>query len=95
MKITKKGDLERVKRITDTTGLFRCGFCGCEFEAESSEYESHKRETSIQMYRGVVFDEYYSCKCPTCGNVAYTYKTKGKQALLCEAQTAGEMAWEH
>ncbi len=55
MKIIKHGDLNRLKEIK----LFKCKACGCEFEADNTEY---KHEYSQRDNCG-----WYAIECPTCG----------------------------
>lgn len=52
MKILKHGDH---RRIYDTK-TFRCGHCGCEFEANKTEYKCDTQYNEI----------YYYCVCPEC-----------------------------
>lgn len=59
MKIIKQGNLEQLKKIKH----FICARCGCEFEADTTEYK-----------QGNQYNEtYYYMKCPTngCENMAY------------------------
>lgn len=53
MKVIVPGDLTKIKH----TKKFHCPDCGCLFEADEDEYE----------HESYVWDEYYACKCPTCG----------------------------
>lgn len=55
MKILKPG------KRPDTTLLFKCQWCGCEFEADDREYII---EPFITI-KGFVYKAYRSC--PTCG----------------------------
>jgi len=54
MKIIKQGDLYRLKEIK----RFKCKACGCEFEADNTEY---RRDYSQRENCG-----WYAIKCPTC-----------------------------
>ena len=60
MKIIKQGDLNRLKEIK----RFKCKACGCEFEADNTEY---KRQYSQRENCG-----WYEIKCPTCHSWATT-----------------------
>lgn len=56
MKIIKQGNLEKIRRPV----IFKCHNCGCEFEADNTEYE----------YAGTQYNEaYYQCFCPCCKTV--------------------------
>ena len=52
MKIIKQGDPRRLRYPK----LFKCYDCGCEFEADNTEYE---------LTEGPVGSGYF-CKCPCC-----------------------------
>ena len=54
MKIIKQGDLSRLKEIK----RFTCKACGCEFEADNTEY---RRDYDQRENCG-----WYTIKCPTC-----------------------------
>lgn len=58
MKIIKQGDLSRLRHPM----LFTCSKCGCEFEADDSEYE-HRDHGPL--------GEEYMCICPCCDERAY------------------------
>ena len=55
MKILKHGNLEKLKQIKH----FTCRKCGCELEADNTEYKKRAGEYNTT--------EYY-IKCPDCGN---------------------------
>lgn len=57
MKIIIPGDATRLKKIKS----FTCKECGCVFEADKTEYRSESQYN----------EEYYACKCPTCGQWVY------------------------
>ena len=42
---------------------FECNYCGCVFEAGYDEYKYSGSQYNV---------EYYECKCPECGNKAYS-----------------------
>lgn len=63
MKILREGNLK--KNRPDI--FFHCYECGCEFIAESGEYQY-----AVTSYN----ESYYSCKCPYCGNKAYGSETQ-------------------
>ena len=46
----------------DLSKVFKCNRCGCEFRANSNEYE-----TAFFHMNGL----YYECKCPCCKNKVY------------------------
>ena len=54
MEIIKPGNLNKLKQIM----CFECRKCGCIFTADNTEYEIDDQYNQ----------EYYACKCPTCGN---------------------------
>lgn len=58
MEIIKQGDLSRLKN----TKRFQCTYCGCQFLADSNEYES------CGMWRNL---QTYGCKCPCCDSRVY------------------------
>ena len=58
MKIIKEGDIKLLKRVK----RFECPDCGCIFEADKGEYQCGSQYNQ----------EYYSCKCPTCGRWTHT-----------------------
>ena len=66
MKIIKPGDPEK----TLCHKNFTCLKCGCEFIADSTEYEHAGMQYNIQYYR---------CKCPCCGTLIYMdeHSTRG------------------
>ena len=64
MKIIKHGNPERLKEVM----IFTCEYCGCEFEADNTEYE-----VSHDIYHN---DKYYSVKCPECNNTVHNAKEK-------------------
>lgn len=55
MIIYKKG------KPTVSNVKFYCKRCGCEFEADKSEY-------SKEFYRNLII---YACECPNCGRLVY------------------------
>ena len=59
MKIIRKG------YIPTETKTFKCGYCGCIFQAEKSEYRV--ADQLAYLHDGISAD----CNCPTCGRVAY------------------------
>lgn len=61
MEIIRKGDLRRLKHIK----RFYCRDCGCVFDADNTEYQ----------YDNQYNEEYWYCKCPTCGRNAYDTKS--------------------
>ena len=67
MKIIKQGmskaEIEKIKNIVKR---FKCGTCGCIFEADKTEYESEEE------YR---YTTYY-CKCPNCGDNAFELRMR-------------------
>ena len=52
MKIIKEGNLELLKQIR----RFKCGLCGCIFEADNTEYKTDNQYNHT----------YYTCDCPCC-----------------------------
>lgn len=65
MKIIKHGDLEKLKQIKH----FICQKCGCELEADNTEYQSRQVEYN---------DIGYFIKCPDCGYEIWWYKDNEK-----------------
>lgn len=59
MKILKHGTPQKVKRI------FCCSNCGCEFEAEDTEYE-----TITHGHIDGSLSNRYFCQCPECFDMA-------------------------
>ena len=57
MKIIQNGN---PKLVFSATKRFRCGSCGCVFEAEKDEYQSDTQYNEV----------YFHCKCPECGKNA-------------------------
>lgn len=57
MKIIKHG---RPETVLNTVKRFKCGSCGCVFEADKEEYTSGTQYNEI----------YFQCKCPECGKFA-------------------------
>lgn len=55
MIIYKKG------KPTVSNAKFYCKRCGCEFEADKSEYTK-------EFYRNLII---YACECPNCGRLVY------------------------
>lgn len=47
---------------------FCCGRCGCEFEADMSEYKAASQIAYI--HDGITAE----CKCPSCKATAYAYE---------------------
>lgn len=66
MKIIKHGDLEKLKQIKH----FICQKCGCELEADNTEYQSRQVEYN---------DIGYFIKCPDCGYEIYWFKSNEKK----------------
>ncbi|MCM1168169.1 MAG: hypothetical protein NC401_19465 [Ruminococcus sp.] len=60
MTVLKEGDPDRAKQLVSKTRRFKCGRCGCVFEADKGEYQPG------QQYN----DVYFFCKCPCCGEQA-------------------------
>ena len=60
MRIIKQGDLNRLKEIK----RFECKACGCEFEADNTEYNHQYSQREMCSW--------YEIKCPTCGSWATT-----------------------
>ena len=56
MEILEHGNPEESKQ----TKVFKCGNCGCKFNADEDEYEYAGR-----------YEDYYYCECPECLNKAY------------------------
>lgn len=71
MKILKEGNLKRLKRPL----IFDCETCGCEFEADNTEYtwEFSQREGY----------GWYSIKCPTCGYFVTVDDNEVKEPTYC------------
>lgn len=61
MKITKHGDKKLAELKRKKYVKFKCDDCGCEFEADNTEYK----------YSCYLNEDLYSIKCPCCGNVCY------------------------
>lgn len=61
MKIIKHGDLERLKQVK----RFICDRCGCEAEADNTEYKTRQVEYND-------FD--FFLECPDCGAQMRTYQ---------------------
>lgn len=59
MKILKQGisKAEALKKLRNTR-IFECVFCGCEWEADNTEY--------VYKFDQREADEWYECKCPNC-----------------------------
>lgn len=57
MKIIKEGNLDKFMRAK----RFKCNYCDCIFKANKDEYNTNYQYN----------EEYYTCKCPCCGNIAY------------------------
>ena len=57
MKIIKNGDITRMRKIK----TFDCNFCGCLFEADSTEYRIGSQYNQT----------YYYMKCPFCRRNVY------------------------
>lgn len=64
MKIIKHGNHETLTKPK----YFHCGRCGCEFEADISEYKAASQIAYI--HDGISAE----CKCPLCGRTAYAYE---------------------
>ena len=60
MKVIRPGDPEKQRAIK----MFRCENCGCEFEADRTEYKT------ASDYRN---GHYCICPCPTCGKDVIHY----------------------
>lgn len=65
MKIIQHGDPVKLERLA-ATKTFRCGNCGCIFEADWREYD----ETCIHEKKTLV-----SCDCPDCHLIAFEKET--------------------
>lgn len=65
MKIIKHGNLEKLKQKK----YFICQKCGCELEADNTEYQSRQVEYN---------DIGYFIKCPDCGYQICWYKDNEK-----------------
>lgn len=66
MRIIKQGNY----RASVKSKFFYCERCGCEFEADYSEYKGVPQIAYI--HDGITAE----CQCPSCGNVAYAYEGK-------------------
>ena len=64
MKIIKPGDYEKLLKPKH----FCCTQCGCEFEADVSEYKSAAQ--IAYMHDGITA----VCKCPLCDAAVYAYE---------------------
>lgn len=64
MKIIQNGN---PKLVFSETKRFRCGSCGCLFEAEKDEYITGNQYNDI----------FYQCKCPECGKTANEIRMRG------------------
>lgn len=64
MKIIQNGNQ---KLVFSATKRFRCGSCGCVFEAEKDEYTAG----------GQYSETFYQCKCPECGKAANEVRMRG------------------
>lgn len=64
MKIIQNGN---PKLVFSATKRFRCGSCGCLFEAEKDEYITGSQYNDI----------FYQCKCPECGKTANEMRMRG------------------
>lgn len=64
MKIIKHGNYEALTKPKH----FNCKRCGCEFEADITEYKSASQ--IAQVHDGIVAE----CVCPCCKTMAYSYK---------------------
>lgn len=64
MKIIKPGSYEAAVK----SKRFCCERCGCEFEANLSEYKTCSQFAGI--HDGIVAE----CQCPLCSATAYAYK---------------------
>lgn len=62
-KIIKHGE------IPSTVRRFKCLHCGCIFEADRDEYESHFDRN----------EEFWSSSCPECNHVANSYLSRKGQ----------------
>lgn len=65
MRILKEG----IEKFPETF-IFKCGYCGCEFEADQSEFE---RCNSWNRKR---FGLLATCRCPNCGDKCCYYDRK-------------------
>lgn len=66
MTITKPGDTTLLVQPKD----FVCYLCGCEFTAESTEYQLP------DYYEIGLYNIDAMCKCPTCKNITYRFRNK-------------------
>lgn len=58
MEIIKQGNVDCSKKAK----RFECVYCGCQFLADSSEYEIGGMWRNLQTY---------TCKCPCCDGMSY------------------------
>lgn len=63
MQIIKQGDTN----TTRTTKYFSCGYCGCEFTAEFSEY------VQADYIESVHDNIEAKCRCPFCKKMVYKH----------------------
>ena len=56
MKIIKHGDPEKIAQVK----VFKCDHCGCEFEADKTEYTYDDSRAWM---------DFYYCQCPECLNI--------------------------
>lgn len=63
MKILKEGNLNYSLKVK----TFQCDSCGCQFEANSKEYDNASQ--MAYFHDGITAE----CKCPCCGNVVYSH----------------------
>ena len=64
MRIIKQGRPKATKNIL----RFRCCRCGCEFEADATEYEQASQIAYV--HDGIIA----TCICPCCGTTVYILK---------------------
>lgn len=64
MKIIKEGNYEKIFKPR----RFCCTRCGCEFEADSTEYKPSSQ--LAEMKDGIISE----CRCPSCGATVYAYE---------------------
>lgn len=64
MKIIQTGN---PKLVFSAIKRFRCGVCGCVFEAEKEEYTAGSQYNEI----------FFQCKCPECGKAANEVRMRG------------------
>lgn len=72
MKIIQNGN---PKLVFSATKRFRCGSCGCVFEAEKDEYANQTNFDAPKMLY------VYKCLCPECHCVANEVFLRGNGAL--------------